>query len=62
LFRWRVIGGTDETKVAVEGNIPYDVAFGHPNTTLNQLDWLRERIAEVVERFAPAFPPSPDEP
>jgi hypothetical protein len=58
VFRWRIIGGTDETKVTVEGEVPYDIAVaGHRNTTLNHLDWMRDRISEVVEHFASAFPP-----
>jgi hypothetical protein len=59
LFRWRVVGGTDETKVAVEGSVPYDIAFGHPNLTLSTLDWLQKCVSEIVERFAPAFPADP---
>jgi hypothetical protein len=55
LYRWRVIGGSSDTKVTMEGSIPYDVAFGHPNTTLSHLDWLCERITEVVERFGSSF-------
>ena len=62
LMRWRIIGGTDETKVTMQGNVPYDIAFGHPHTTLSHLDWIRERIAQVVERFAGAFPSDPSGP
>jgi hypothetical protein len=59
-FRWRVLGGTEETKVTMEGGIPFDVAFGlHPNTTLGHFDWIREQIDEIVESFAPCFPPDP---
>lgn len=55
-FRWRVLGGTTETRVAIEGRIPFDIAFGHPRTTLAHLDWIREQIARFVEMFASAFP------
>jgi hypothetical protein len=40
----------------MQGGIPFDVAFGHPNTTLSHLDWIREQICEVIERFSGAFP------
>jgi len=47
--------------VTVEGEIPFDIAVaGDRNTTVAHLDWLRERIAEVIEQFADAFP-APDE-
>jgi hypothetical protein len=62
IFRWRVLGGTKETEVTVEGNIPHDIAFGHPKTTLSALDWLRERTSQIIERFASVFPPDPDRP
>lgn len=60
LIRWRVIGGGEETTVTVEGEVPYDIAFGHPNTTLGHLDWLQEGIGQIIESFAPAFPANPD--
>lgn len=60
-FRWAIVGGTDETEVAMEGEIPFDVAFGHsPNLTLANFSWIREQISEVVENFAPVFPTNPD--
>lgn len=30
LYRWRVVGGTDETKVTMEGSIPYDMRSATP--------------------------------
>jgi len=62
LFRWRVLGGTSQTKVTMEGEVPHDIAFSHQAMTLGRLDWMCERIGQIVERFAIAFPASPDEP
>jgi hypothetical protein len=61
VFRWRIIGGTDETVVQMKGGVPFDIAFGHRNATLGHLDWMKDRISEVVERFADAFAADPDE-
>jgi hypothetical protein len=61
LFRWRVVGAKD-SEVAMQGSVPHDIAFGHPHTTLSHMDWLQERIGQIVERFAPAFPPGPESP
>jgi hypothetical protein len=57
LMRWRIIGGTPHTKVTMKGSIPHDIAFGHPVVTLAHLDWIYERIGQVIERFSSAFPP-----
>ena len=59
MFRWRVAGGGDDTKVDMEGKIPYDITFGSEHLTLSRLDWLQERIGQIVERFACAFPADP---
>jgi hypothetical protein len=60
MLRWRVVGGTNETEVQVEGELPFDIAFGHSKATLSFLDGLQEQIARIIEGFAPAFPPDPD--
>jgi hypothetical protein len=45
--------------VKVEGSVPFDIAFGHPRATLSALDWMQNRIGQIIERFADAFPSDP---
>lgn len=59
IFRWRVVGGGPDTEVTMHGGVPFDIAFGHRNATLGHLDWMHEKISEIVECFVPAFGADP---
>jgi hypothetical protein len=62
LMRFRVRGEeVADADVEMETEVPFEVAFGDPVSTLPNLNWLRERIFEIVDGFAAAFPSGPDE-
>lgn len=53
LMRWRVTTANSEVKMG--GQITFAIAFGERRVDLNLLDAVRERVGQVVQRFAPDF-------
>jgi hypothetical protein len=45
-----------DARVVMEGEVAFDVAFGHPQVTVSLLDGIHEQVGRVIERFASAFP------
>lgn len=44
-----------EADVQMEGEVPFDVAFGHPQVTTSLLDGIHQEVVRIVERFASEF-------
>jgi hypothetical protein len=53
LMRWRVT--TPDTKVTMGGQMTFPIVFGDPRVDLNLLDAVRERVGQIIERFADDF-------
>jgi len=53
LMRWRVT--TPDAEVTVGGNMTFPIAFGDPRADLNLLDAIRDRVGQIIDRFAPDF-------